>query len=255
MNKVIKLINWNIDWASPRSRKTPVILERLEACDPEVVCFTEARSDFAELLLKKWSGNIVYSPARRWREEWPSKIQGHKVLLWSKQAWREEDRLGSAELPEGRFVSGQTQTPLGEVTVIGVCIPYSFSRHKSHGLEKWQDHEGFLVGLKKILNQKARKHDRLVLIGDFNQWLMECSYYSESHRPARIKEALLAILDPEFQIVTDKLKDTTKDRANIDHIAITSQLAVRSVDIIDSIYEGRELSKNHFGVAADIASA
>ena len=38
------------------------------------------------------------------------------------------DDVGHASLPPGRFVSGVTQTSVGEVTVIGVCIPYSGSR-------------------------------------------------------------------------------------------------------------------------------
>ena len=51
-----------------------------------------------------------------------------KVLLWSREPWTQVDGLGIDSLPPGRFVSGVTQTSVGEVAVIGVCIPWFGSR-------------------------------------------------------------------------------------------------------------------------------
>ena len=45
-----------------------------------------------------------------------------KVLRWSREPWRDADDVGHAALPPGRFVSGITQTDVGEVTIIGVCL-------------------------------------------------------------------------------------------------------------------------------------
>ena len=40
------------------------------------------------------------------------------------QPWERVDDLGVDSLPPGRFVSGVTRTSLGELTVVGVCIPW-----------------------------------------------------------------------------------------------------------------------------------
>ena len=54
-------------------------------------------------------------------------------------------------LPPGRFVSGVTRTPLGEVTVVGICIPWFGCRTEAYRASerkaRWQDHEAFLDGL------------------------------------------------------------------------------------------------------------
>ena len=74
-------------------------------------------------------------------------------------------------MPPGRFVSGVTQTSVGEVTVIGVCIPWFGSRTEARRkLERklqWEDHEQYLAGLAEVLKQGSEK--RLIVMGDFNQ--------------------------------------------------------------------------------------
>ena len=51
-----------------------------------------------------------------------------KVVLWSRDPWERVDDLGHSSMPPGRFVSGVTRTPVGEVTVMGICIPWFGSR-------------------------------------------------------------------------------------------------------------------------------
>ena len=51
-----------------------------------------------------------------------------KVMLWSREPWERVDDLGHGSMPPGRYVSGITRTPVGEVTVIGTCIPWRGSR-------------------------------------------------------------------------------------------------------------------------------
>ena len=35
------MITWNVEWATPKSRRTAEILSRINEHDPEVVCLTE----------------------------------------------------------------------------------------------------------------------------------------------------------------------------------------------------------------------
>ena len=41
----LKLISWNVEWATRRSRRSAEILKRIEMHDPEIVCLTEADID------------------------------------------------------------------------------------------------------------------------------------------------------------------------------------------------------------------
>ena len=85
--------------------------------------------------------------------------------------------MGRVDLPPGRFVSGVTQTPLGMLTVVGICIPWFGCRTEAHrGVERkarWEDHEDYLDGLTGILGQLPA--ERLIVMGDFNQVIGPCS--------------------------------------------------------------------------------
>ena len=53
-------------------------------------------------------------------------------MLWSREPWNQVDDNGNDSMPPGRFVSGVTQTSVGEVTVIGICIPWFGSRTEAN---------------------------------------------------------------------------------------------------------------------------
>ena len=38
----MSLVNWNVQWATPRSKRTPEILRRIEEHTPDVICLTES---------------------------------------------------------------------------------------------------------------------------------------------------------------------------------------------------------------------
>ena len=170
-----------------------------------------------------------------------------KVLLWSKEPWHQVDDLGIESLPPGRFVSGVTQTSVGGVAVIGICIPWFGSRTEARrGAERrlrWQDHEEYLVGLSEILERVEAR--RLMVMGDFNQRIGQ-----GSRAPRALRLALLEAFEPNLRIVTSDL--AFQGRKSIDHIALSPDLAVRSLDAISNIHEGKKLS-DHFGVAADVS--
>ena len=57
-------------------------------------------------------------------------------------------------MPPGRFVAGVTETSIGRVNVVGVCIPWSASRVRDSedGREMWQDPREYLAGLTGVLS-------------------------------------------------------------------------------------------------------
>ena len=150
-------------------------------------------------------------------------------------------------MPPGRFVAGATQTSLGKVRVIGVCIPWFRSRTEARrGLQRkrpWEDHAQYLAGLTEILRRQSVKH--LIVMGDFNQALGP-----SSRAPLELKTALVDAFPPNMEIVTPDL--SFQGRRSIDHIASSDDLKVESPGVISNIHDGREIS-DHFGVVVGLS--
>ena len=235
----LSIVNWNVEFATPRSWRTPEILSRIDRCDPEIVCLTETHDE----LLPQHGHTICSQPDYGYTVR-PNR---RKVLLWSREPWHRVDDLGIDSMPTGRFVSGVTQTSVGNVAVIGICIPWFGSRAEARRGEerrrRWQDHEQYLAGLTEVLERVEAK--RLIVMGDFNQVIGQ-----GSRAPRALQLALQRALPPNMRIATSDL--VFQGRKSIDHIALSEDWAVNSVDVISNIHEGRKLS-DHFGVAADVS--
>ena len=235
----LSIVNWNVQFATPRSWRTPEILGRIDRHGPEIICLTETHD---ELLAQ--GGHAICS---RPDYGYGVKKNRRKVLLWSREPWLQIDELGMDSMPPGRLVSGITQTSVGEVAVIGICIPWFGSRTEARrGAERrlrWEDHEEYLVGLTEILGRVEAK--RLIVMGDFNQRIGQ-----GSRAPRALRLALLEAFEPKLRIVTADL--AFQGRKSIDHIALSEDWAVDSVDAISNIHEGRKLS-DHFGIVADLS--
>ena len=190
----LSIVNWNVQWATPRSWKTPEVLSRIDRCDPEIVCLTETHDE-----LLSQGGHAIFSQA-----DYGYGIQKNrrKVLLWSKEPWHRVDDLGVDSLPPGRFVSGVTQTSVGEIAVIGICIPWFDSRTRAgRGAERrkrWEDHEQYLAGLTEVLERVEAK--RLIVMGDFNQRIGQ-----GRGAPRALRLALQEAFSPNLRIVTADL--------------------------------------------------
>ena len=159
----LRLVNWNVEWATPRSPRAPEILRRIDHHNAEVVCLTETHPR-----LLSGEGHAICSQA----DSGYGLGEGRrKVVLWSMQPWERIDDVGDGSLPPGRFVSGVTRTSLGEVTVVGVCIPWFGSRTEARRgakrKQRWEDHEKYLAGLTNVLGRVSTR--RLIVMGDFNQ--------------------------------------------------------------------------------------
>ena len=236
---MLGVVNWNVQWATAKSVRLPEILRRINAHTPEIVCLTEADTG-----LLSESGHVIYS-----RPDGVYAVKRRrKVLLWSREPWDQVDDLGIGSMPPGRFVSGLTKTSMGEVAVIGVCIPWhgSRTRYSDDGLKRkaWEDHMQFLALLPELLERM--RHRRLIVMGDFNQQVGQSGY-----APGHVRDALKSAMPPWLTIATSALGIT--GRRAIDHIALGEDLAAMSLGAISNMHENRKLS-DHFGVFAEVSA-
>ena len=234
----MRVVNWNVAWATPRSGRSGEILRRIDLRGPEVVCLTETHCG-----LLAGDGHTIFSrPDYGYR-----RIEGRrKIVLWSREPWERVDDVGIEAMTPGRFVSGVTQTSLGPVTVVGICIPWFGSRTEARRgperRERWEDHEQYLECLTEYMARV--RTERLIVMGDFNQVIGK-----GSRAPVRLRAALEATFPPGVTIVTAEL--AYEGRKSIDHVVVSDDLAAESVEVIGN-YDGEQRLSDHFGVVVDI---
>jgi hypothetical protein len=162
MGVSFRLCVWNVMWAKAGTERGEAVRKRLEEAGFDVICLTEGvvggnrrpRLKPGGIqgscgLLPEGGYVIDSDPDYGYRM-----IEGRrKVLLWSRRPWREVDRVGDPGMPGGRFVSGVTETPAGDVRVVGVCIPWDWAHVKTgrKDRERWEDHLRYLGGLERYL--------------------------------------------------------------------------------------------------------
>lgn len=214
---------WNLEWATPKTKAGSRISEIIRRLDPDIFVVTEGCAD-----LLPPTGYVIDGGT-----DWGYEIRDdrhRKVLVWSKNTWSAVDQIGSSELPPGRFVAGTTQTPHGDVRVIGVCIPWQ-SAHTNTGhknRKNWEDHETFLTQLAPLLKVGSSP---LVVAGDFNQRI------PQGMQPKRMYAALV-------ETFTGLTVSTVQNEAPalIDHIAHSPNLRAESLEIIPDTDEDGKLS-------------
>lgn len=137
-----------------------------------------------------------------------------------------------------------TMTALGEVTVVGVCIPWrdAHVRSGTRDRQPWEDHLAHLAGLSDLLASLSGPD---ILVGDFNQRI------SRRYTPEPVHAALLDTLGSRFTVATAGLVGPD-GRMAIDHIAHTSGYVGHSVAVLSGVApDGTRLS-DHFGVVAEL---
>ena len=232
----MSLVNWNVEWATPRSQQTPEIRRRIDGYSPDIVCLTETHTD-----LLSSGGHVICSRADY---GYKTRMNMRKVMLWSREPWERVDDLGLGAMPPGRYVSGVTRTPVGEVTVIGTCIPWRGSRTEARrGSERkrhWEDHARYLDGLSELL--KGVQDRPFIVTGDFNQRIGQGKYV-----PPDLRSALQDAMPEHVTIATSALGH--RGRRCIDHMALSEEFVAESLCVISNITGGSKLS-DHCGVAA-----
>lgn len=161
----IQVVTWNIERKASHRRQAQIMLDRIQALSPDIVCLTEAfEGSTAQLGGFEISVRGVF-----WSRE---AVGERKVVLWSKHPWVEMDLQGNENLQCGAFAAATTTTPIGDIRVIGVCMPYSFA--SPAGLvpkcRQWSQHLRFLSGLEPVISNRAPSKPTIVL-GDYNQFV------------------------------------------------------------------------------------
>lgn len=226
----VRIANWNLEWEVPRSKSADIMRERLLATDPHIVCLTEADQRFLQ------GGYTIEAHPDH---GYPIKPGRRKVLLWSKEPWINADQIGHPDLPSGRFIQGRTNTPIGTLTVIGVCIPW-FGAHHTTGRrdrKRWEDHKTYLGALSEVLPRPA---ERTIVTGDFNQ---RVPYTTQ---PMEVFSALQSALHTYHLATSGKVEPLRVQL--LDHIAHSRDLEAIAPETISNLHDGRQLT-DHVGVA------
>ncbi len=233
----LSLATWNMQWKAPGSAAARLMLERLAGAAPEIICLTEAYRDVL-------SGLGGYQLEAEADYGYPIVAGRRKVLLWSRTPWTGSDGIGAASLPPGRFVAGRTSTALGEIDVIGVCIPWR-DAHVSSGQRNraaWEDHCAYLAGLGSIF---AKREGPKIMLGDYNQQV------PRSRTPRAVFGALEQALGTHLQIATSGPL-LPLGLSSIDHVALSRELEAAGITALDHRDHAGKLISDHFGVAAQI---
>ena len=236
----MSMVNWNVEWATPGSHRTPEIRKRIDGYKPDVVCLTETHT---ELLFP--SGHVICSQPDT---GYGIRENMRKIMLWSREPWDQVDDLGHQSMPPGRYVSGVTRTPVGEVTVIGICIPWHMSREETRrGPERkgrWEDHRLFLECLSEVL--KGGQGRPLIVVGDFNQRIGQGKFV-----PPNLRSALQDAMPEHVTVATSALGH--RGSRCIDHMALSEKLAAESLSVIGNMAGESKLS-DHCGVGAILSA-
>lgn len=241
----LNLVNWNVDLHKSKSENArSEIQRRVESHTPEIICLTEGRFD-----LLPQEGDTIHSQLDEYTIRKGMEDEWRKVFLWSRNPWKSMDDLGDESLRCGRFVSGVTQTSLGEVTVVGICIPWRDSPGvKGSGVPRWKHHREYLDTLKGVLDAIYGRTSgkRMIVMGDFNQTM---GPYSTA--PRELRDMLKDTFPKGMTIVTKGLKLRNKRgvcKRGVDHIALSEDLVAECRDTISNIHSSPKELSDHFGV-------
>lgn len=233
---MIKLINWNVEWAKRKSKKGQRIRKIINEINPDVICYTEAAKDLAPD-----KGHLITSAADYGYSNHGGRRR--KGLLWSSQPWQEVDSVGSPDLPRGRFISGVTHG----VRFVGVCIPWRDAHVRTGRKDRtiWQDHLQYLAALKPLLNQYIKDPIPTCILGDFNQRI------PRSRQPVKVFQSLENALNKDWQVATAGLLDGD-GKLLIDHIVTSSGITAAVDQIIPKRSPGDLPLSDHVGLVASL---
>ena len=226
----MRILIWNTEWAKSNSPREKIIKEIVKNSNADIICITEG-------YLESWQ-NYEYVISSN--ENYGYKIHKgrRKVILISKTPWDNVSEAGDTKIPEGRYVSGNTNN----IDVVGVCIPWK-DAHVTTGRkdrESWEDHLSYLEGLQNILSHLTEK---TLVMGDFNQRVPK--KYSR-------KDAYDLMLKT-FEDFTFETKDIIQpiNKQSIDHLCTKNIAKVLSIKSIDNIQNDVRLS-DHFGLIIEL---
>ncbi len=243
MTKTLKILNWNVeaDKQTSRNNRSEAIRQVLKHADADVICLTEAYSHNLPD-----GGHTVTSAMSGWSLEQKG---ARKVILWSKSKWDAVDPIGSVDLPQGRFVSASTQ----DIRIVGVVIPYHAYRTQTKwGSERkslWQGAKEYLTVFREQVLSQSIYQRKTIVLGDFNLQIPARTYPPQKSEVNRLRELTFA----NWKIPTSgDMDDPALDKPFIDHIALTPDIEVKSLQFISRFTASGDELTDHNGVWIEI---
>ena len=229
-------LTWNLEWASPASKRGKRIAEQIGRTAPDVACYTEILGSSIP------QGHTIEADADY---GYPDTGEKRKVVLWSKSPWMDVDCVGDSVMPSGRFISGITQG----TRVVGVCIPWKDAHVRTgrRDREPWEDHLAYCDGLKCVLQRYASGNEPVCILGDYNQRIPRIN------QPEPVYKALMDAIPGSFTIITEKMKDPDGKRL-IDHVALSGSLYGEVIEIISRMAEDGTRLSDHSGVVVNLTT-
>lgn len=222
---------WNIEWAEPESRRGRLIRAASDAIAPDILCLPEAPVGF----MGDPDHTIASTPDHGYR----SPPERRKVVVWSRRGWRGVDAVGDPDLPPGRFVTATTDTPLGPMAVIGVCVPWSHA-HVTGGRRDrrpWDERLAYLDGLERHLRVRTDLN-RMLVLGDVNQRI------PRTRQPLLVYDRLVTAIPDDMTVATAGPLPPL-GAAMIDHVFAGRGLFVHAVRAVDRVIDGVNVSDHH----------
>ncbi|QQL43931.1 endonuclease/exonuclease/phosphatase family protein [Sulfuriroseicoccus oceanibius] len=222
----LTLATWNLEWATARQKRSPIIHQMVSETAPDIVCFTEANLDCLPVEAHVISSGADYG----YGDKYP---QRRKVVLTSSDPWEDVANEGPEGMPPGRFVSGITHG----VRVLGVCIPWA-DAHVSTGrkdAKRWEEHMRYLNGLERMIQQY--QSEPLCVVGDFNQRV------PKGRQPQQVLDRLLDVFSP-LTIHTAHHR-CPEDKLLIDHVATSGHLSYAIDRLLPMTFEETRLSDHN----------
>jgi endonuclease/exonuclease/phosphatase family metal-dependent hydrolase len=240
----MKIVTWNIDRRAPDTWQAEAAVGRIASRAPDIVCLTEAHEGSLNgLHVDGRPGHVLVDRGVLWAREAETE---RKVLLWSRNPWT--DVLKDGELSAiGGAVGGVTETDLGPVRVVGVCIPHhlAWPTGMTPRPKPWSHHVEFLERLEAFLGSLPADHP-LVVIGDFNQQAPAAfGLMAARKRFDRTFSGLSMITRGDPSPADDPL---------IDHVAVGKMLRAKSVHAFSRFTaDGKPLSSHpHHEVVVEL---
>lgn len=231
-----RVLTWNLARKRPDGPKGARAIDHLFAQAPDVMVLTEARTTSAS-----GTGHSLWCEPPRGSVFAESE---RKVLLWSQEPWTGIDRVGHDGLDQTRFVSATTQTPIGPVRVLGVCIPWEGAEVQypiDAKRKRWELHLTFLAVLRNLIDKTAMP---TIIAGDFNQQVPRVDYGTKA-----ASAALGDAFSPMTIATAGNLGGTT--RPGINHIACSEHFGIQASWGWPAAY-GVDTLSDHEGAGVDL---
>lgn len=211
MSDSVTVATWNTEWSTPKSERGQRVSTVLRDVAADVLVVTEGNRGLLP------AGGFAVDAGADWG--YAPKAERRKVLVWSKRRLAVEV-TGEEGAARGRLVVTTTDTPIGPVRVVAVCIPWA-SAHVSTGRSdatQWSEHLQYLEQL-AVLLPAFDDGMPTVIAGDFNQRI------PRFRQPLRVAAALTEVF-ADWRVHT---AGDMEDGPHIDHIASNALLTCLNV--------------------------